>query len=514
MRRTHLCIPVIAALALALTLCVAPAFATGEKASASTDLTMASLGDPVIDDSGVVVPAGGQAMWRLYNPYSGEHFYTADKDERNDLVKLGWNYEGVGWFAPISSGTPVYRLYNKFGGEHHYTMDASERASLIAAGWADEGIGWYSVDSGLGLGLFRDYNPNAYANNHNYTLSSDEHAVLMVAGWSPEGASWYGMPDDGPIADGWYYASGNWHYYRGGTGVSGEWVVTDVSPAVGREFVNIQRYWVDANGNLAINRLIDPSASKDAAAGYMAFATNGAAVARGKYNDGAGYVYVADNDGRLADGDGWFVTDQYDGGYERYYMDASKHAAKVGLLTVDGVQYYGQPDAGYIARNKRIEIGGVWKWAAADTGALSDDTHVNSMVSKAQGYYSPSQYMLMVDIDDPMLIIFQGKKGAWKVLKVCDCCTGAPWSPTVTGVFSVGSKGYSFGEGHGYSCYYYTQFYGDYLFHTRKYYPGTHVLLDDSIGVRCSMGCVRLYDEDAIWIQNNCPVGTTVVCTT
>ena len=52
------------------------------------------------------------AMHRLYNPYTGEHFYTADTTERDHLTGLGWRYEGVGWKAPAKSSTPVYRLYN------------------------------------------------------------------------------------------------------------------------------------------------------------------------------------------------------------------------------------------------------------------------------------------------------------------------------------------------------------------------------------------------------------------
>ena len=48
-----------------------------------------------------------QSMYRLYNPNSGEHFYTADASERNDLVRVGWVYESVGWTAPKSSKTPV-----------------------------------------------------------------------------------------------------------------------------------------------------------------------------------------------------------------------------------------------------------------------------------------------------------------------------------------------------------------------------------------------------------------------
>lgn len=38
-------------------------------------------------------------MYRLYNPNSGEHFYAANLAERDNLKRLGWRDEGVGWYA-------------------------------------------------------------------------------------------------------------------------------------------------------------------------------------------------------------------------------------------------------------------------------------------------------------------------------------------------------------------------------------------------------------------------------
>ena len=131
-------------------------------------------------------------MYRLYNPNSGEHFYTSDPAERDNLYSLGWNYEGIGWNAPAMSNTPVYRLYNQYGGEHHYTTSIAERDSLVAAGWTYERIGWYSDDART-VPLYRQYNPNAFANNHNYTTSLDENNFLVSLGWRAEDIGWYGV---------------------------------------------------------------------------------------------------------------------------------------------------------------------------------------------------------------------------------------------------------------------------------------------------------------------------------
>lgn len=132
------------------------------------------------------------AMYRVYNPNSGEHFYTANTSEKSNLVNLGWKDEGIGWYAP-TTGNAVYRLYNANGGEHHYTLSATEKDSLVRVGWKYEGIGWYSAtDTSNAVSIYREYNPNAFANNHNYTASKSENDWLVSLGWKAEGIGWYG----------------------------------------------------------------------------------------------------------------------------------------------------------------------------------------------------------------------------------------------------------------------------------------------------------------------------------
>ncbi len=131
-------------------------------------------------------------MRRLYNRFTGEHFYTTSTQEHDSLVKVGWTSEGEGWTAP-ASGSPVYRLYNPYvpGGDHHYTTSATERAACIAAGWRDEGTGWFSADT-TGVPLYRLYNPYATTGTHHYTADASERDTLVRAGWRNEGIAWYG----------------------------------------------------------------------------------------------------------------------------------------------------------------------------------------------------------------------------------------------------------------------------------------------------------------------------------
>lgn len=297
------------------------------------------------DESSIPQPKYEDAhtnMYRVYNPNSGEHFYTASIDEATHVASLGWRWEGIGWVAPLK-GEPVYRLYNPNAGDHHYTLSDDERKHLVSVGWKFEGIGWYS-DGKDQSAVLRQYNPNATSGAHNFTVSKAENDHLHSVGWKPEGIGWYAT--NGPTLS-----------------IQGRWIITSA-------WGTLERYWLASDGNIAKNRLVKP----DEGAGYVAFATPKGHVVRGKWDNGAGYVYVADNDGKLAstsDGKtGWLITARYDGRPERYYYDADKHAMRTSLFAIDGKQYFGQGGIGYVARNTAFTFGGSSYYADND-GVLS-----------------------------------------------------------------------------------------------------------------------------------------------
>ena len=137
-----------------------------------------------------------EEMYRLYNPNSGEHFYTSHPNEKDILLNAGWRYEGVAWRAPGYSNTPVYRLYNTNSTEHHYTKSITEKNNLVSKGWRYEGIGWYSDDD-EGTPMYRLYNSNAKGvyepGSHHYTSDEKERDHLKFLGWKDEGIGWYGL---------------------------------------------------------------------------------------------------------------------------------------------------------------------------------------------------------------------------------------------------------------------------------------------------------------------------------
>ena len=134
----------------------------------------------------------GTVMYRMYNPNSGEHFYTSQLAERNNLEIAGWNYEGYGFVAGDSNDEAVYRMYNPNAGDHHYTKSTAERDMLTQVGWNYEGIGWYSPTevTECTADVYRLYNPYATgAGSHHYTTNESEKDFLVQVGWTYEGTS-------------------------------------------------------------------------------------------------------------------------------------------------------------------------------------------------------------------------------------------------------------------------------------------------------------------------------------
>ena len=158
-------------------------------------------------------------------------------------------------------------------------------------------------------------------------------------------------------ATGWVENGSAVRYYDADGSAHVGWLVTDTYKAYG-----LQRYWFDSDGLLAFSQLIDA-----ANAGWWAYATEYGYVVRGRYTDSAtGYVYLADNDGRLEDA-GWLVTDAYGQGLQRYYIDADAHAAKPGY-SADGWDHCTTSE-GYVARGAYATGGLVY--LADNDGRLS-----------------------------------------------------------------------------------------------------------------------------------------------
>ena len=140
---------------------------------------------------------------------------------------------------------------------------------------------------------------------------------------------------------------------------------------------------------------------------------------------------------------------------------------------------------------------------------VQEPVDVRSMRLKANLYSSSTPYVVLVNRSTHKVGVFQGWQGNWQCLQYWDCSDGAASTPTVEGTFKVGSRGYYFDSGAS-RCYWYTQFYGNYLFHS-VLYNKNGTLQDGRLGMALSHGCVRLNIQNAKWIYDTIPSGTTVV---
>ena len=133
------------------------------------------------------------------------------------------------------------------------------------------------------------------------------------------------------------------------------------------------------------------------------------------------------------------------------------------------------------------------------------------MINRAQSFYSATDWLILTNVLTHIVGVFHWNGSYWELYREFLSSTGAPWSPTVEGEFIVQAKILYFGDGT-YRCWYATQFWGDYLFHSVLYNvaDGPYTIQDGRLGMAISHGCVRMRLEDAKWIYDNIPSGTKV----
>lgn len=175
-------------------------------------------------------------------------------------------------------------------------------------------------------------------------------------------------------ASGWVWDDG-WTYRKNGKRTKSAWVETDEHP-IDTALAGKQKYWLDSNGWLAVDRYIVPKNANDAAAGLTAFATAQGYVARGKYLNRDGLILADPTTGALYTKTRWLTTSKFDGVKRTYRLviDSSLAASvvKSGIFTVGSKQYFGWDDGrGYILKSKIRCIGKTW-YKANSKGVLTN----------------------------------------------------------------------------------------------------------------------------------------------
>lgn len=154
-------------------------------------------------------------IYRLYHWGNYEHLYTSDENEVSTLAEAGWEYEGVGWYAP-TSGTAVYRLYNPVLNNHLYTTDLNEIKVLTTKDvWVMDNKGNPLFYSGGSSSIYRLYNSANPTLNGQHLLTTDanEYATLATkawGSWTQEGVALYAKAlGTASLSDMAYYAAGS-----------------------------------------------------------------------------------------------------------------------------------------------------------------------------------------------------------------------------------------------------------------------------------------------------------------
>lgn len=120
--------------------------------------------------------------------------------------------------------------------------------------------------------------------------------------------------------------------------------------------------------------------------------------------------------------------------------------------------------------------------------------------------------LIYVNLKDQITYIYKGSINNWDKIKSFKCSTGIESEKTPTGIFDVLERGaWFFSDKYNQGGKYWVQFYGDYLFHSVPYNKDQSEVVDYTLGVPASHGCIRLKTEDAKWIYDNIESGTKVI---
>lgn len=170
-----------------------------------------------------------------------------------------------------------------------------------------------------------------------------------------------------------------------------------------------------------------------------------------------------------------------------------------------------------IDNDEAIEDGAESAERIADEGSINGDaTEDNEEVADTEmAEETEFPYYIKINRQQNCITIYtQDENGEYTVpYKAMICSTGL-YNATPRGIYQISTK-YLWRELYG-GVYgqYATRIHGGVLFHSVPYYSKSKDSLCadkyNKLGQQASMGCVRLTVEDAKWIAENCPEGTTV----
>ena len=335
--------------------------------------------------------------------------------------------------------------------------------AAVQLGWVKKGNNWYYLtQKGYHTGW-------AKINNLFYYFNKDG---VMQTGFIKDAGKWYFCTTDGHMKVGWQKINGTWYFFDLIRGyMKTGWV-----------YSNGAWFYMDKSGAMATGwRKVD-----------------------GKW-------YYLGEDGVMYTGPSVY---QIDGVYY-FFENSGALTSKTGFqVTNKGNTFYTNKD-GTVVTNK--EIGGKVINSEGVAVRKVDD----AMDQKAQWYDSDTQYLVLADLSEHALRVYQGKKGEWNRIKGdWEFSCGAPATRTPCGQFKLCWKvqndyGWKTFEKCKAAYVYWTT--AGFMLHTILYDkysygdPEDADIADDRLGMNISMSCIRLALENARWIYTNIPHGTKLV---
>lgn len=428
------------------------------------------------DASGHMASSG----WAL----TGGSWYLA---EGSGALKTGWQRVNGTWYYLSPADAKMATGDTVVDGKSYHLDDSG---AMVASTWVRDATGvwrWYGADGALvaaidGLDVtFADGSVKSGLTQVGSTWYLLETNVIQTGEQVVDGKTHLFDEKTGEAVAGWQKsADGSWlHYDAQGAAQTG-WVWDGAWYYLDPETGIMQTGWVSVGGTW--------------------YLLSGSGAMRTGWNNVGGTWYLMGSSGAMCTGWAW-------DGSAWYYLE-SWGGMHTGWLSLNGTWYFLDYDSGYM-HTGWTWAGGQYYWFNEDGSLGSIDCAWQDMFQWAQSYYSSTNWFMLTDTSGCRTAIYYGHHGAWRPVKEWICSPGAPATPTVTGEFTVTGKGYSFGNG--FTCYYYTQFYGDYLYHSVLYYQNSFRVMDGRLGMHLSHGCVRLDIDNAKWIYDNIPYGTKVV---
>lgn len=401
--------------------------------------------------------------------------------ERNDEVKMNdvvevknGLYKENGKVYFYENDVAITGIVNDNGTFYYVNADGN-----VKTGWVNDQNHWYFVnnDATCKQGWYKYYGKWYYldANDETYPSSAITNQAKEINGIK------YHFDENGAIKTGWINDDDHWYFYDGNASLVSGWY----------KYYG-KWYYLDANNEAYPYAAITNQVREINGVKYT-FDENGA-IKTGWINV-KGTWYYMDASGAMCTG--W---KQIAGTW--YYLHSGGNMA-IGWLK-DNNQWYYLDSSGAMLHDTYFEA-----FYFTSSGALRSDSVYDSMTSRASGYSSATNYLILVDTANCRVAIYQGSVNNWNNIHYYSCAPGKASTPTVKGEFTVGIRGYYFDSGSS-RCFWYTQFKGNYLFHSTLYNKnGT--IQDNRTGIPLSHGCVRLEIQYAKWIYDNIPSGTKVV---